>query len=175
MLTIVSGTNRPNSLTSRFSKAYFELLKQRGKEVQMLDLSNLPSEALSTDIYDKGNKPESIVALQNQFFTNTSKFVFIFPEYNGSIPGILKLLIDVLDPKVAFGGKKAGMIGIATGRQGNLRGMDHLTGMLHHMNVTVMPFLLPVSKAHLEIDSTDVIAEATLKVLNLHVERMINF
>ena len=175
MITLVSGTNRPHSLTSRYSSAYFELLKQKWEEVQMLDLSNLPSEALSTDIYDKGKKPESIISLQNQYFTNTSKFIFIFPEYNGSIPGILKLLIDVLDPKVAFAGKKAGMIGIATGRQGNLRGMDHLTGILQHMNVTVMPFLLPVSKAHLEIDSTDVITETTLKVLNVHVERMINF
>lgn len=175
MLTIVSGTNRPRSLTSRYSNVYYELLKSHGEEVQMLDLSNLPIEALSTDIFEKGNKPESIITLQNQYFTNATKFVFIFPEYNGSVPGILKLLIDVMDPKIAFSGKKAGMIGIATGRQGNLRGMDHLTGILQHMNVTVMPFLLPVSKAHLEIDSADVITEATLKVLNVHVDRMINF
>lgn len=168
MITLISGTNRHNSLTEKFALIYFELLKQKAGDARFLNLSNLPPEVLELDVYDE--RPSSIIEIQQQFFTGSDRFVFIIPEYNGSMPGILKLLIDVLDPKVAFKGKKAALAGIATGRAGNLRGMDHLASVLLHMDVTVMPYMLPVSRVQDEFENDTTFKSSTLKPVSRHID-----
>jgi chromate reductase, NAD(P)H dehydrogenase (quinone) len=172
MYTVISGTNRSKSLTKRFAEVYVKLLKAQGVEAQFFHLENLPDEVFSSDVYEKVKQP-SVKKIQD-LFEGTSKFIFIYPEYNGSFPGILKLLIDVMDPKIAFHGRKAGLIGISTGRAGNLRGLDHMTAVLQHMQVTVMPYLLPVSKVQAELTEGH-ISEAAEKVVNTHIEKMIAF
>jgi NAD(P)H-dependent FMN reductase len=44
------------------------------------------------------------------------------------------------------------LIGVSTGRAGNLRGMEHLTGMLNYLNMHVHPEKLPVSSVQDLID-----------------------
>ncbi len=39
------------------------------------------------------------------------KFIFISPEYNGSIPGVLKTLLDLSDYKKVWNGKKSAACG----------------------------------------------------------------
>lgn len=175
MITLISGTNREHSRTLRFANIYKQLLLEQGAEVQLLSLCDVPVEILLTDVYGKDTKPASVEALQQQYFIPADKFVFIFPEYNGSIPGVLKLLIDSLDPRRAFQGKKASLVGIATGRAGNLRGLDHLTSILHHMKVSVMPYLLPVSKVQGEFSGDDGFSETTLPLVVDHVRRTLEF
>jgi len=41
--------------------------------------------------------------------------------------------------------KKALLTGVATGRAGNLRGMDHLADVLNYLKITVHPNKLPIS------------------------------
>lgn len=173
IITLISGTNRTNSLTHRFAAIYGEMLRGQGAEVRFLALTDLPVEILLPEVYEKEQKPLPILELQEQYFVQAEKFVFIFPEYNGSIPGVLKLLIDGLDPKLSFKGKKASMIGLATGRAGNLRGLDHLASILQHMQVTVMPYLLPVSRVQSEFVGDNGFSENTLKVVQDHVNRTI--
>jgi chromate reductase len=174
IITLISGTNRTNSLTHRFAAIYGEMLREQGAEVRFLPLTELPTEILLPEVYEKDQKPRQVLELQEQYFIQAEKFVFIFPEYNGSIPGVLKLLIDGLDPKLSFKGKKASMIGLATGRAGNLRGLDHLSSILQHMQVTVMPYLLPVSRVQAEFAGDNGFSENTQKVVQDHVLRTIN-
>jgi NAD(P)H-dependent FMN reductase len=84
------------------------------------------------------------------------------------------LLIDVMDPRIAFAGKKAALIGISTGRAGNLRGMDHLASVMNHMNVHVLPSLLPVSGVQHEMEH-DSFKDSTLKVVNQQIAKIIAF
>lgn len=170
--TIVSGTNRPSSHTRKFAELYRQMLVESGAEVQFFHLEHLPQEVFQCDVYEKVKQP-AVKAIQD-LFHRTDKFIFIFPEYNGSFPGMLKLVIDVLDPKFAFHGKKAGLIGISTGRAGNLRGLDQFAGVMNHLDIAVMPYLLPVSRVQVEMADGQ-LSEATLKVVRLHLQRMIAF
>lgn len=172
MYTIVSGTNRPGSITRRFAEVYEQLLLETGAAVQFFHLEKLPEAVFRCDVYEKVKQPE-VKAIQD-IFEQTDKFIFIYPEYNGSYPGILKLLVDVMDPRIAFHDKKAGLIGISTGRAGNLRGLDQFAAVMHHMNVTVMPYLLPVSRVQAEL-SEGKLSEATHKVVMQHIRRMLEF
>ena len=53
MLTIVSGTNRPNSSTLKLSGYYQKKLVEKGVEAEILSLENLPDNLLKTDLYGK--------------------------------------------------------------------------------------------------------------------------
>lgn len=125
------------------------------------------------EAYD--NTSIELSKIQSEVFDPSSRFIFIIPEYHGSMPGILKLLIDVLDAKTAFKNKKAALVGIATGRAGNLRGMDHLSSVLQHMGVTVMPYMLPVSRVQDELTDLHTLKEPTLKVVNRHIDEFLAF
>jgi len=46
---------------------------------------------------DVSDRNKAILELEETVLIPTEKFIFISPEYNGSIPGVLKSLIDVSD------------------------------------------------------------------------------
>ena len=98
------------------------------------------------------------------------------PEYNGSYPGILKLMIDNTDVKKAWAHKKVLLTGVSSGRAGNLRGMEHLTGVLLHMKMLVHPNRLPISLVDTLMDEhfqfTDT---STLKAIHTQLDEFINF
>lgn len=149
MITVIIGSNRQNNATAIFAKHVYEQLKKEGEEeVALLDLTTLLPEIVGTGIYKKGQQPTSIAQIQNDYFLPAHKFWFFVPEYNGSIPGILKLLLDAISVReyeATFSNKKACITGIASGRAGNLRGMDHLADILNHLNIAVLPNKLPIS------------------------------
>ena len=174
MITVISGTNRVSSHTSRIASIYHGILKEHAPESQFFDLAGLPSECLLSEVYDHADKPHQVQKIQDEIFIPSSKFIFIIPEYNGSFPGVLKLLIDGMDPRPAFRNKKAALVGVSTGRAGNIRGMDHLSSVLHHMQVTVMPYLLPVSSVH-KFQDDEKLMKDTLTLFQQHIRRFIDF
>ncbi|HEY4150077.1 MAG TPA: NADPH-dependent FMN reductase [Chitinophagaceae bacterium] len=135
MITIINGTNRPGSNTEKVSKQYVRLLEAKGVKPNYVTLEGL---------YVQERSP-AIKKLEEEVLIPTDKFIFISPEYNGSIPGVLKSLFDNSDIRKAWWGKKALLTGVSTGRAGNLRGMEHLTGILHYLKVHVHPDKLPIS------------------------------
>lgn len=173
MITLISGTNRVHSLTEKFARIYFDLIKSKYDDVHFFNLSHLPPSIIEMEAYDSASN--EITKIQSEVFNPSNRFVFIIPEYHGSMPGILKLLIDVMDAKTAFKNKKAALVGIATGRAGNLRGMDHLSSVLQHMGVTVMPYMLPVSRVQDEFTDLHTLKEPTLKVVNRHIDEFLAF
>jgi NAD(P)H-dependent FMN reductase len=172
MITIICGTNRKNSRTSIFAYTYYNILKNKGIESRILSMEDYPADLSVHDIY-KYNHPE-INNIVEKYIKPAEKLVFIVPEYNGGVPGILKLFIDSVDPKV-FTGKKAGLVGVATGRSGNLRGLDHLAAMLNYLQTEVMAFKLPVSRIDTLMEDGKIHDEATLKSMELHAERLLGF
>lgn len=166
MYTIISGTNRKNNTTIRIANIYQEVFKSHGVQTELLSLVDIFPEAGS----------ESFIQLEEHYLQKASKYIFIAPEYNGSIPGILKLLIDEADWKSCWKNKKAMLVGVSTGRAGNLRGMDHLASILHHMHMQVMPFMLPLSKVNEILDEEGKILDpSTMKNIDQQVKSFIAF
>lgn len=180
MITVISGTNRLNSEALHFASHYFDLLSKKTDEpVKLLALEQIPHDWFHPDMYEKGHQSPSLAALQDEFILPATKFVYVIPEYNGGFPGALKLFIDacsVREYRANFFGKKAAIIGVATGRAGNLRGIDHLTGVLHHVGTVVLPQILPISSIEKLMDSDGNITDpATLLVMERHAEAFLAF
>lgn len=132
---VVAGTMRQHSNTEKVARWYVEQLEQAGKRVSYINLNELPIAQ-----FDLNHKTEQQEAMENTMLQPATKFIFVVPEYNGSFPGALKAWIDCCDVKTAFWGKKAAITGLSSGRNGNLRGMDHLTGVLNYMKINVMHY-----------------------------------
>jgi chromate reductase, NAD(P)H dehydrogenase (quinone) len=166
MITVISGTDRPDSKTLKIARFYHATLIEKG----------LNSHLLSLETLDSHKKNETFLEIESKILIPSSKFLMITPEYNGSFPGIFKLLVDLADVKKAWWHKKAALVGVADGRAGNLRGMDHLTGVLHHVKVNVMPNKLPISTVHKLLNEQGELAdEATKKVIMNQIDEFIAF
>ncbi|HVW59491.1 MAG TPA: NAD(P)H-dependent oxidoreductase [Puia sp.] len=135
MYTIISGTNRPNSKTLKVAKVYQGILLQKGIEANLLSLEGL-------NVLERN---PAYVKIEEEVLIPTSRFIFVSPEYNGSIPGVLKALFDISNIEKCWWDKHALLTGVSTGRAGNLRGMEHLTGILHYLKMKVHHNKLPIS------------------------------
>lgn len=174
MTTIIASTNRPDSYTLKVADYYLRELKKLDINTSLLSLTNLPEGLIHPDMY-KSCKLDSFKATQD-LISRTEKFIFIIPEYNGSFPGILKLLIDSCSFPDSFSGKKAILTGISTGKYGNIRGVDHFTGVCHYLQMHVMPLKLHIPSIHREIDESGNFVNAeTLKYVNLQIKQASEF
>ena len=113
MVTIISSTNRHGSWTLRLAKYLQKRLLEKGMETNLLSLEQLPGTLIESDLY--GKRSEAFQVIQN-LVTETDKFLFIIPEYNGSFPGVLKTFIDACSFPESFYDKKAALVGLSSGK-----------------------------------------------------------
>jgi len=166
MYTIISATNRIGSHSEKVASKYQLILKAKGINSQLFSLKNL-------NVLEKN---DNFSSAEKEFLIPAEKFIFIMPEYNGSYPGVLKAMIDISDVKESWWHKKALLVGVSTGRAGNLRGMDHITGSLNHMRIIVHPNKLPLSNIDKLMDEDGTITDkATLQAMDQQVAEFINF
>ena len=173
MITIISSTNRPGSSTLKVAQYYNRKLIERGVEAELFSLAQLPPNIIETDLYGKRSKEFEPI---QDLITNTDKFLFIIPEYNGSFPGVLKVFIDACSFPESFYEKKAALVGVSSGRYGNIRGVDHFTGICNYIHLHIMPLKIHIPSVHKELDAEgDFFKEDTLKFTNEQIDKFIRF
>jgi chromate reductase len=173
MTTIIAGTNRPKSYTLKLASYYQRKLKDKGLDAGLLSLTELPESLIYADLY---GKPNSGFQPIQDIVTATDKFLFVVPEYNGSFPGILKIFIDACKYPESFSGKKAALLGLSTGKYGNVRGIDHFTGICHYINLHILPLILHIPAIDKELDTQgNLFKEDTLKYTDQQIEQFIAF
>lgn len=173
MITIIASTNRPGSSTLQLAIYYQKQLAAKGAESNLLSLAQLPPNLIETDLY--GKRSEAFDKIQS-VITATDKFLFLIPEYNGSYPGVLKVFMDACSFPESFYDKKAALVGLSSGKYGNIRGIDHFTGVCHYLNLHVMPLKIHISSIRKEMDANgNLTAEDTLRYTNEQMDKFIKF
>ncbi|QNL50438.1 NAD(P)H-dependent oxidoreductase [Olivibacter sp. SDN3] len=173
MITIIAGTNRKNSYSLKVANYYQQQLDKKGLGSEILSLEDLPDNFIVSDLY--GARSEAFQPIQNRI-TATTKFIFIIPEYNGSFPGVLKILIDGCLFPDSFVGKKAALVGISSGKYGNIRGVEHFTGICHYLQLHILPIRIHIPYIKQEInDDITFHKEDTLKFTDQQIEAFIRF
>lgn len=166
MYTIIAGTNRKDSNSLKVGKTYQRILETKGVSSKISSLEEL----------DLNFRSDSMKKFEEEFLIPSKKFIFIVPEYNGSYPGVVKSLIDLSLIKDCWYGKKALLTGVATGRGGNIRGMEHLTGSLNYLHVFVHPNRLPISLVQEMMGENGSIVDVkTLEAIDLQITDFIKF
>jgi NAD(P)H-dependent FMN reductase len=173
MITIISATNRPGSHTLKLAQYYQQKLREKGTEAGLLSLAELPANLIQTDLY--GKRSPEFMPIQD-IITRTDKFLFIIPEYNGSFPGVLKVFIDACAYPESFYEKKAALVGLSSGKYGNIRGIDHFTGVCHYIHLNTMSLKIHIASINKELDQNGQLLNAdTLKFTNEQIDKFIKF
>lgn len=173
MNLIISGTNRERSNSLKIAKYYQQELNRKGESWQLLSLTDLPSNITVTDLY--GKRSEAFEPIQ-ALVSAARKFIFIIPEYNGSFPGILKVFMDACSFPSSFYHKKAALVGVSTGKYGNIRGVDHFTGVCNYMRMHVLPLKIHLAKIHDDLDEErGFVDELTTKFVQEQIDEIARF
>jgi chromate reductase len=165
MITI-SGSSRQENNTKKVALEYQRILQEK----------NIDSKLLALDETDMFERNSAFIETEKEILIPAERFIIIMPEYNGSYPGILKLLIDNTDVTKVWWHKKILLTGISTGRAGNLRGMEHLTGSLLHMKMLVHYNRLPISVVNKLMDANGTFTDvSTLTAINNQIDDFLEF
>ena len=173
MNLIISGTNRLGSNSLKVAKYYQQELARRGENWDILSLEELPHDIIFTDLY--GKRSEEFSAIQEKV-SNAKKYIFIIPEYNGSYPGVLKIFIDACSFPASFYHKKAALIGVSTGKYGNIRGIDHFTGVCNYVRMHVLPLKIHIPSIQNELDDNGNFKDLiTKKFVDEQIEEIVRY
>ncbi|MCA8923034.1 MAG: NAD(P)H-dependent oxidoreductase [Planctomycetes bacterium] len=129
MFAVISGTNRPGSQTRKVAQLVTDFLAGEGHEARLLDLQELPPEVFSPDSY--AAKPAGFAPFQ-EAITDAQGVITLVPEYNGSFPGALKYFVDMLRFPESLVGTPSCFVGLAAGRWGGLRAVEHMEQVFHY-------------------------------------------
>jgi len=131
-LKIIIGSTRPGRAADRVVPWIVGRAKEHPAfSVEVLDLRDWPlpffAETFKT-VGDPRNPAYSdpIVKRWNQKIAEADAYLFITPEYNHSIPAVLKNAIDSVFVSFAFRNKPAAFIGYSGGAVGGARAVEHL-------------------------------------------------
>lgn len=130
------GSIREKSLNRALFEAARELAPH-GVSLIEAPLAELP---LFNDDRD-GDHPPETVATFRETVKSADGLLFITPEYNYSVPGVLKNAIDWgsrPSGRGAINGKPGAIMGVAVGRSGTMRAQLHLRDILLSLGVLTM-------------------------------------
>ena len=177
MILIISGTNRNDSNTKLISGYIMKCLEEESdEEVHLLLLNEMPEGVLTDSMYDIVS-PE-LAAIQDLYVIPSNKWIIVSPEYNGSFPGVLKLFIDAISVRKYndnFADKNVALVGVASGRGGNLRGLEHLTGILHYLKMHVYYQKLPISRVEELVNNNGELEQLTQMEIKNMIKGFLKF
>ena len=134
-IAVIVGSLRQDSLNRKLARAVARLapLEFSFKQVEIGDLPLYNQD-------DDTNQAESVKRLKNEI-KGAQGLLFVTPEYNRSIPGVLKNAIDHASRpygQSAWAGKPAGVLGASPGATGTAMAQQHLRNILATLDVPTL-------------------------------------
>jgi chromate reductase len=134
-IAVIVGSLRHDSFNRKLASAVAKLAPPEFsfKQVQIGDLPLYNQD-------DDANQAESVKRLKKEI-NGAQGLLFVTPEYNRSIPGVLKNAIDHASRpygQSAWSGKPAGVLGISPGATGTAMAQQHLRNILATLDVPAL-------------------------------------
>ncbi len=136
MITLLIGTNRPNSNAGKVIRIIEGIYRELKVPVQILDLAQLPQEIFLPTSYSE--KPKSFSPFAETILKSDGIHL-VTPEYNGGVPGVLKYFIDMLKSPESFERRPVCFVGISAGVWGALRPVEQLQAIFGYRNAFIYP------------------------------------
>jgi chromate reductase, NAD(P)H dehydrogenase (quinone) len=134
-IAVVVGSLRRDSFNRKLATAIAKLAPAEFsfKQVKIDDLPLYNQD-------DDASPAEPVKRLKAEI-TAARGLIFVTPEYNRSMPGVLKNAIDHASRpygKSVWGGKRAGVIGVSVGAVGTAVAQQHLRNVLAYLDVPTL-------------------------------------
>ncbi len=148
----ISGSLRRDSHNTKLLGAAGEIVERHGGQFELFDgLKAIPPYDEDDDV---GNGPAAVVALK-EAIADADAVLFATPEYNSSIPGVLKNALDWASRPFATNplrNKPVAVIGASTGMFGAVWAQAELRKVLGTTGARVTEVELAVGHAHENLD-----------------------
>ncbi|HEX6393865.1 MAG TPA: NAD(P)H-dependent oxidoreductase [Acidimicrobiales bacterium] len=131
-LQIIIASTRPGRAADQIATWVIDRARSHGGfDVEVLDLRDWPLPMFAEDPGTMGdlNDPTystPIVGKWNRKIKEADAYLVITPEYNHSVPGVLKNAIDSVFLSFAFRNKPVVAVGYSVGIGGGIRAIEHL-------------------------------------------------
>ncbi len=132
-IAVLVGSLRKESFNRKMAHALIELAPS-GLKLEIVEIGQLP---LYNQDLDTGSPPAPWVAFRDRL-RPVDGVLFVTPEYNRSVPGVLKNAIDVGSRpygKSVFDKKPAGIVSVSPGAVGGFGANQHLRQSLVFLNM----------------------------------------
>jgi chromate reductase, NAD(P)H dehydrogenase (quinone) len=173
MITLIVGTNRPGNNARKVARHIEEIYASLEVPLHVLDLANLPPEIFSASSY--AEKPKSFAPFAEAILRSAGLHV-VTPEYNGSVPGILKYFIDMLKFPESFERRPVCFVGEAAGMWGALRPVEQLQAIFAYRNAYIFPERVFLPGIHDLLDAAGRLKDPELlQRLRTQTERFVEF
>ena len=135
-IAIIVGSLRAQSFNRRLAEALTRLPEAQGHSFKFLEIGDLP--LYNQD--DDASPPAAAVRLKQEVRA-ADGVIFVTPEYNRSIPGVLKNALDHASRPYgdsAWAKKPAGVIGASVGAAGTAMAQQHLRNVLGYLDMPTL-------------------------------------
>lgn len=167
-ILVFAGSTRRESCNRQLARAAAQQLAAAGAAFTLLELADTPLPLYDGDLEAASGLPASALKLKEIFIAHDA-FIVVSPEYNGSIPPLLKNTLDWVSrplPEqsgyVPFSGKPAALLSASPGNLGGLRGLRHLREVLTELQMVVLPKQVSLPVANKAFDSEGQLTDAAI-------------
>lgn len=157
----IAGSLRRDSYNKAALRAATQLVPE-GSEIDIFEIDGIPG--FNQD--DEQDPPEKVVEFKKRI-READAILFVTPEYNYSVPGVLKNAIDWASRPYgdnAWSGKPAAIMGASIGAVATARAQYHLRQMFVFLNVYAVnqPEVM-IGNAHEKFDAEGNLADEATK------------
>lgn len=134
-IAVFAGSLRKESFNRKLANALIKLAPP-AFTFQQMRIDNLP--LYNQD--DDGHQADVVMQLKEEI-KSVQGLLFVTPEYNRSIPGVLKNALDNASRpygQSAWAGKPAGILGASIGQTGTAMAQQHLRNILAYLDVPTL-------------------------------------
>jgi chromate reductase len=168
-IAVLVGSLRNDSFNRKMAKALI-LLAPESLKLEIIEIGELP--LYNQDLED--NPPDAWTRFREQVVT-AEGVLFVTPEYNRSVPGVLKNAIDVgsrPSGKSVWDGKPGAVISVSPGSIGGFGANHHLRQSLVFLNVPAMqqPEAYIGNAASLFDESGNLVNDSTRKYIQKFID-----
>jgi len=161
-ILVIPGSLRTGSLNAKLAAAAAHQFAQAGVDVTRLSLADFPLPLYDGDLQAKSGIPKHVVDLKRMIGAHHG-VLFVTPEYNASVPPLLKNAIDWVSRVQeshetrgeVFRGRAFAIASASGGRSGGARALTALRVILSACNALVIPDQLALAFANEAYDDRD--------------------
>ena len=161
---IFAASLRASSLNDRLATLAAAVAGEKGGIVDRAAMSDFDCPSYDGDAEAEEGLPEGARQLRDRLVA-ADAFIISAPEYNASMPGVLKNVIDWVSrhrPQ-PFNGRQGLLLSASPSMAGGNRGLWALRVPLEHLGARIYPDMFSLAQAHQAFDAEGRIANATLQ------------
>jgi chromate reductase len=147
-----AGSTRSDSCNKKLVREAAEKAEGMGAKVTVIDLRDFPMPLYDADLEVKEGMPEAAKKLRRIMLEHDA-MIIASPEYNASMPAVLKNALDWTSrtedgkaSKAAYKDKKIAIMSATPGRRGGVRALSHLRLVLEDLGGIVVPTQVEIPK-----------------------------